>query len=223
MNIQVIRKQLGVSLLEALIALVVFSVGALGIAALQTSTFVRSDDIKQRSLAIWKAQELADRIKASGSVDDPNGLAQNYIDEIARDNIDQIGTFDLNNLFVCPALAPTRCDDQASSAAGVCSANDLVTFDVWSVLCDPVNGASANTFGVVDGENKLKNFDVALFERDVDAQDNIGEYFLYFEWLSRSAEQDQGLQDGATTVATDLCGETIEVDSRLSVYCLRFR
>ena len=65
--IKSLANQAGATLLESLIALVVFSIGALGIAALQTATLVRSDDVKQRSIAIWKAQELADRIKASGS------------------------------------------------------------------------------------------------------------------------------------------------------------
>ena len=63
----------GATLVESLIALFVFAIGALGIAALQTTTLVRSDDVKQRSLAIWKAQELADRIKATTTLDDPDG------------------------------------------------------------------------------------------------------------------------------------------------------
>ena len=219
MKMKLINHQLGATLLESLIALVVFSVGALGIAALQTTTLVRSDDVKQRSLAIWKAQELADRIKASGSLDDPDGLATDYIDEVGAETLDQIGVFDLNSTYTCPA-EPTRCDDTDGNAVGICTADELVSFDVWSVLCDPVNGATATTLGANDGENKLKNLDVALFEG---ADANEGEYFLYFEWLSRSAEQDQDLQAAAATVTSNLCGTDLDVDSRLSVYCLRFR
>jgi len=186
---------------------------------LETTTLVRSDDVKQRSLAIWKAQELADRIKASGSLDDPDGLAAEYITAVGANSIAQIGVFDVNNVFTCPA-EPTRCDDTDGNAVAACMAGDLVNFDVWSVLCDPVNGATATTLGANDGENKLKNLDVALFEG---AGANAGEYFLYFEWLSRSAEQDEDLQAAAATVTSNLCGTDLDVDSRLSVYCLRFR
>ena len=94
-----LSKQLGTTLLEALIALVVFSVGALGVAALQTATLVRSDDVKQRSIAIWKAQELADRIKATDSVADPDGLGPEYIAEIGRD-ISSIGVFDVSLIHI---------------------------------------------------------------------------------------------------------------------------
>lgn len=213
-----LSKQLGTTLLEALIALVVFSVGALGVAALQTATLVRSDDVKQRSIAIWKAQELADRIKATDSVADPDGLGPEYIAEIGRD-ISSIGVFDLNDVFNCPAAAPTRCDDVEGTnvAVNACNTPDLLTeFDVWSVFCDPVSGLSSANIGTTDGENKLKNLDVALIQ--------VGdEYRLYIEWLSRSTDQDEDLQATPVNVTTNLCGEDIDVDSRLGVYCLRFR
>jgi len=72
-------KQRGSSLVEAMVALVVFAVGALGIAAMQTVSMVRGDDTRQRSIAIWKAQELVDRIKATKTTDDPDGLVAEYI------------------------------------------------------------------------------------------------------------------------------------------------
>ena len=218
--IKSLANQAGATLLESLIALVVFSIGALGIAALQTATLVRSDDVKQRSIAIWKAQELADRIKASGSTINPNGLSQAYIDEISPgNNVDAgIGDFDNTPSFVCPNNEPTRCDDVEGTDAAICTAADLVTFDTWSVLCDPVSGVSSTqaNLGTNDGENKLKNLDVAL------TQDANGEFLLFFEWLSRSADQNEDFQAGVT-VTTDLCGTDRDVDSRLGVYCLRFR
>ena len=84
------------------------------------------------------------------------------------------------------------------------------------MFCDPVSGLSSANIGTTDGENKLKNLDVALIQ--------VGdEYRLYIEWLSRSTDQDQDLQATPVNVTTNLCGEDIDVDSRLGVYCLRFR
>lgn len=219
-----IKNQLGATLLESLIALVVFSVGALGIAALQTTTLVRSDDVKQRSIAIWKAQELADRIKSTNSIDVPTGLSADYVTEIGNTTIASIGVLDNTNLFTCPTAAPTRCDDTAGGAAAVCDAGELVEFDVWSVFCDPATGLSSTSGGDVDGANKLKNLDVALVVDDngtpLDVTDD--EFRLYLEWLSRSTDQEDDFQ-GGVDVTTNLCGDDVDVDSRLGVYCLRFR
>ena len=213
-NIKVFRYQVGATLLEAIISLVVFSIGALGIAALQTQTLIRSDDVKQRSIAIWKAQDLAARIKATDSVQNPAGLGQAYVAAIGSEVVaGVIGDFD-NTGYTCPATAPTRCDDNGGSAIGACSDDDLVAFDVWSVLCDPASGVSAETLGQNDGENKVKNFDVAL---NTNAN---GEYFLYFEWLARASD-DEDLT--VTDINTNLCGTDVPVDSRLDAYCLRFR
>lgn len=209
------NQQAGATLIESVVALFVFAVGALGLAALQTTTLVRSDDVKQRSVAIWKAQELADRIKATRTIDDPNGLAAEYATAIGVTNRNQIGVYGTS--FSCPNNAPTRCDDQNGTAAASCTTTQLVQFDVWSVLCDPRTGAAAISNDGSEGLNKLKDLDVAL------VQDGT-EYLLYFEWASQSGERNEDVQaSGTTTIETDLCDEAdVDVDSRLNAYCLRF-
>lgn len=212
-----IQKQQGVTLIEALVSLFVFSIGALGIAALSTTALVRTDDTKQRSIAIWKAQELVDRIRSTKTSDNPAGLVAAYITSIGNDNSDNgIGVLNATDEFTCPAV-PTRCDDQNGTAATSCTTAQLVAFDVWSTLCDPNTGIASATPSL--GSVGLRNLEVSL--------ETTGSHFrLYFEWLSRSANNDLDLQnsDGsARTITTNLCGDNENVDSRLDVYCVRFQ
>lgn len=224
------ESQRGATLIEAMVSLLIFSVGALGIAAMQTTSLVRGDDTKQRSVAIWKGQELVDRMRSTKTIADPDGLLDEYLTEIGASTAAAIGSYTAKGAYSCPASAPTRCDDQQGSAAGTCSASDIVKFDVWSVICDPITGASVGPAGVADDSSfKLKNLDIALVANDVDFDSNgtvdSQEYFLYFEWLARSAEQNSNIQassGAAKTIVTELCGTDVNVDTRLDAYCLRF-
>lgn len=212
------KLQAGSTLIEAIVALLVFSVGVLGIAALQATTLMRSDDVKQRSIAIWKAQELADRIRATKRPTQPEGEILRYINLIGSD-VGVIGSVDNSNPLVCAAAAPAQCEDTAAGPAAVCSIEQMVQFDVWSVLCDPINGVSDTQQNVnLDGANKLKNFDFAM------TQAASGEVFLYFEWLARANAENReaGANAAPVTLTTDLCGTDVDVDERLEAYCLRF-
>ena len=72
-----------------------------------------------------------------------------------------------------------------------------------------------------NGANRLKDLDVALRPGVLP-----GEQFLYFSWLSRVGDKNEDIQGPvggpARTLTTNLCGQDVEVDSRLDVYCLRF-
>ncbi|MDD3609625.1 MAG: type IV pilus modification protein PilV [Halothiobacillaceae bacterium] len=59
------KSQAGVGLVEVLIAIVVLSIGLLGLASLQTSSLKNSDSSMQRSMAIVAAYDLIDRIQAA--------------------------------------------------------------------------------------------------------------------------------------------------------------
>lgn len=218
-------KQRGSSLVEAMVALVVFAVGALGIAAMQTVSMVRGDDTRQRSIAIWKAQELVERIKATKTTTDPDGLVAEYITAINNDNTDNgIGALLAADEYSCPAAQPTRCDDQNGTDAAACTAAQLVAADIWTVMCEPNTGL-VPTGNAVAGSVGLRNLEVAL-------EDTGTEYRLYFEWLNRTtnnnldvdgADSGQQNSDGtARNIATSLCGDNENIDSRLDAYCLRF-
>lgn len=216
--------QKGATLIEAMTALFVFAVGALGIAAMQTTSMVRGDDTRQRSIAIWKAQELVDRIKATKTIDNPDGLIGTYITEIGNTNADNgIGVFG-GSEYQCPVAAPTRCDDTNGTNVGACTAAQVVQADLWSVFCEPTTGLVPNG-NAVTGSVGLRNLEVAL-------EQNGSEYRLYFEWLNRTsnnsvdselaASGQQNSDGSARNVVTNLCGEDENVDTRLDAYCLRF-
>ena len=60
-----VRRQRGISMVEALIALVVISVGMLGIAGLYLTSMQASRSAKLRSYAVELAGSIADRIRAN--------------------------------------------------------------------------------------------------------------------------------------------------------------
>lgn len=209
-------RQSGSSLIEALVSLFVFSVGALGIAALQTTSLVRNDDTRSRSVVIWKAQDLVDRMRTTKTVANPLGQLNAYVTAIDN-NSDNIGGFNADDEYSCGAQ-PTACDTQT------CSPQEMVNFNLWDVICNTNSGLSPDPVGVVqDGSSAVRNLEVALVQ-------NGNEYQLYFEWLNRAASNnvdedggaDTGLGGGARTVQTNLCGNVVAVDARLDTYCVRF-
>jgi len=63
-----LTSQKGMSLIEAMVALVVISVGLLGIAALQIVALQQNSSSQWHSQAVWFSYEMSDRITANKSV-----------------------------------------------------------------------------------------------------------------------------------------------------------
>ena len=61
------RKSRGFTLIEALVALLIVSIGLLGVAGLQATSIVAGHTSKQRSLAVFHVSQIADRIRANRS------------------------------------------------------------------------------------------------------------------------------------------------------------
>lgn len=59
------KTQRGVTLVEAMIALLVISIGLLGIAALQLTSMSQNTSALNHSQAVWIANNMADRIRAN--------------------------------------------------------------------------------------------------------------------------------------------------------------
>lgn len=58
-------RQCGLSLIEAMVALLVISIGLLGIASLQATSMKQSGSSLNHSRAVWLAYDMADRIRVN--------------------------------------------------------------------------------------------------------------------------------------------------------------
>ena len=78
--------QRGFTLLEVLIAIVIFSIGLMGIAGLQASGMRYTQDSQLRTIAIAQAETMADRMRA-----DPVGVSNSkdnkFYDKIGRAHV----------------------------------------------------------------------------------------------------------------------------------------
>mgnify|MGYP005995974433 CR=1 FL=1 len=107
----------GASLIEVLIALLVFSIGLQGIASLQYQAIKENFDSSQRSQAIWAAQELITRIQANEAGREAGGYTKN---DFTAD---------------CDSAPDPYCADSALGDATECDASEMATFDVWETFC----------------------------------------------------------------------------------------
>ena len=209
--------QSGITMVEALVSLFVFSVGALGLAAMQTAALVQGDDSRQRSLVIWKAQEFADRIRSTRSSNNPAGLSAEFITNINNSSVDTIGTDVVTDAFDCSGRSKPEafCSDQNDSSKGaVCTTDQLVEFDVWDVFCNPQTGLATSGIDAA-GSTGIQQMEVVLR--------TVGDDFeLYIEWVARTVDNDENLNSDRT-VTTSLCGNDFEIQSTLDAYCLRFQ
>lgn len=96
----------GSTLIEVLIALLVFSIGLQGIASLQYQAVKENFDSSQRSHAVWMAQELINRIKAN-----PDGR--------------EAGSYN----------AAPDCDNLDKCTLGECNGTDMAAFDLAEMFC----------------------------------------------------------------------------------------
>ncbi|WP_071871944.1 type IV pilus modification protein PilV [Atopomonas hussainii] len=113
------QHQAGASLIEVLVALLIFTIGLLGFAALQLSALQNTSDSAQRSQATWVLQDLAERIRAN-----PQAAITEY-----------------TTGAVCTDLPAKICSDHINPISGnkvnaeACSATEMATFDRWEAQC----------------------------------------------------------------------------------------
>ncbi len=162
-----VRKQSGVSLIEVLISLLLFGISVMGYSALQTRSMQESLDSQQRSIALWRAHGLIDRMSANNS---DEALAQ-Y--DTAIENFEE-----------CSDSPPANCAEIAG-AADACSAEDLADYDVWSSFCGVDGGA----------DSQLIDFSVGL-TCDAACAAGV-DMTITVNWVSKSAESNANLNDAA--------------------------
>jgi len=124
-----IVRQRGVSLIEVLIALVVFALGVVGMAGLQLRTLGMTMDSSQRTYVVSRSQDIADKIRGSGV--SPGGYVGTY-------NVpDNAG----NRNYCTDNQALTRCADAQVSEqtydvppAG-CTVAQMASFNLYDTFC----------------------------------------------------------------------------------------
>jgi len=84
--------QRGLTIVESLVALVVISIGLLGIAALQLTSMKNNSSALQHSKAVWASYNMADRIRSNGirfadyaGIDTVTGYAQDCMSSACND------------------------------------------------------------------------------------------------------------------------------------------
>ncbi|WP_439887518.1 type IV pilus modification protein PilV [Pseudomonas sp. MBLB4123] len=133
------HSQMGSSLIEVLVTLLVFTVGMLGLAALQLNALQGATDSAQRSQTTWILQDIAERIRAN-----PEGTAGDYA--TAPD---------------CTAAPATMCADHYSPQGGAkvnaanCTASQMAAFDRWEAQC---SYASVAPFNGISGRYTSRDF-----------------------------------------------------------------
>ena len=113
------RSEVGSTMIEVLVSVVVVAIGLLGMASLQLNSVKSSFDSAGQSQASWLAQEMAERIRSNNSE-----AAAFYIDAAA-------------NNASC-GISPSVYCGLVSGVGSVdtCSSEQRAVFDVWDVFCN---------------------------------------------------------------------------------------
>lgn len=134
--------QKGFSMIEMLVALLIFSIGLLGIASLQTRGQQFNHAAYLRTQATFLAYDIMDRMRANADTVDGNGNADD-------------GGYELDRAS-CPTSLSNACDGSSN-----CSPDALATYDI-EVWCKSIQ----NTLPAGDAEIEWKNgnqYDVTIY------------------------------------------------------------
>ena len=167
--------QSGVGLIEVLIALVVFALGVVGMAGLQLRTLSLTMDSTQRTYAVSKAQDIADRIRS-------NGIP-------ASQYLSNGGNKQYNTAF-CAANENTQsCSDNPGAA---CGPAQMALYDAYDAFCEGE--------GSLDGQVVEWNVDITCAYPDplaagamtptTSCDEEGATVTLTTTWLARSAIDD---------------------------------
>lgn len=172
-------KSQGFTLIEVLVTLLVFAIGLAGFAAMQTAAMREVVDSQQRSIAVWRSQELIDRIRANP------GEVTTFMTQVGG--------------FSCTSAPANRCSDYHSGTVKVngatCTAAQMATYDVWDIMCGGKTDAQDdNSDGLGD---RLIGMTASLTCADSPCEED-SDLTLTLNWTSQAV---QGNKDVDTAVA----------------------
>jgi len=127
------NRQQGVGIVEVLVALVVVSLGVLGMASLQLTGMQHSSGGYNRSKALLYAEDIATRMRTNRT---------------AIDGATSFASYDSGEEG-CAARPSPYCQASVAGAAERCDATELAEFDLFTVACGDwgPNGAEDGVIG----------------------------------------------------------------------------
>lgn len=171
---QRVKKQHGVGILEVLIALVVISLGVLGMAGLQLTGMKHSTNGFNRAKAVMISENMATRMRINRT-----GVAN------ARYN-----GFDSSQVS-CAARPDPYCETyKGATNAQRCNAAELATFDRFAVACGSWGSDSASG-GVADLLPAGAKMEVNCDDAPCSAQSSYTLSVTWQEGRNASAEEEQ--------------------------------
>lgn len=113
MPINTIKKSTGFTLLEVMIAMVIFSIGLLGLAGIQAVALKNNHSAYTRTITMQLAYNMADVIRAGT---DNEGLVSSKFDAVTS---------------AIPGTAPTSCVQKNGGTAPNCTDTNLADFEIY--------------------------------------------------------------------------------------------
>jgi len=143
------QHQQGVSLIESMIALLVISIGLLGIAALQITAMKQNNSALHHSQSVWISYDMADRIRANfgqfaayATIDTNNTYAQDCV--TASCTGWQLRNSDAQNWTTLVQNLPSGRGTITSQVATAPAVNELLIKVMWD---DEGTGATGTNCG----------------------------------------------------------------------------
>ena len=163
-------RQRGVGLIEVLVALIVISLGVLGMAGLQLTGMKQSTNGFNRAKAVMLAENMTTRMRIN-----PVGVADGHYDG-----------FDTATA-TCNTKPDPYCQAYEGTNAEMCDSEELADFDMFSVACGDWSGSSAN-----GGVNDLLPADARMQVTCDSPCVSTSNYALSVNWAeSKNASSDE--------------------------------
>lgn len=121
----------GFTLLEVLVALVIFSVGLLGLAGLQMSSVRGNSGAQYRTQASLALQDLAERMHANTAA-----VGSNAYSGIDFTTVD------------CSTAPTPYCADSGGTSGATCTPQEMADFDGWMSFCTAANALPGATLAI---------------------------------------------------------------------------
>ncbi|MBI1422904.1 MAG: type IV pilus modification protein PilV [Gammaproteobacteria bacterium] len=125
----------GATLLEVMIAMVIMSIGLIGLASLQLSGVNASNGSEKRTQATMIANDLIERMRAN-----PAGVSAGNYAAVDFSTID------------CTNPPPTSCETLSSGAVG-CNAQQMANFDAYIAWCNATSLLQSGTVAISCTDN----------------------------------------------------------------------